>query len=294
LLPLLSVLGTSFSTGKRPSRDAMRHAVKQVAVALIFTACAHFMYMATFAFLRGGRPAYNYAEGLFALASFAPIVQKNDFSDPLLAEKVFEQTTFPLTDLNLREAHRWRKDGLVQSLIRNAGSELKANRAAKDAVINAVMRDPQGAIIVGAKTVALYFDKARLRAGLNYDLGAKQFPIPELKDLSPYVDSLGAEVVGPSPVRWWHVKAWPWYMFVMLCPAWAMMLFFMAPRELRAHVILIFALASGIVLTGPFLATMAVVRYLHPLSWVTVLTITLLLDSVMARVSPWLKRPTAR
>jgi hypothetical protein len=294
LLPILAMLGTSFSTGERPSGEAIRRAVKHVSVALIFTVCAHSIYMLTFAALRGGRPAYNYAEGLFALASFAPIVQKDDFSDPQLGEKVFEQITFPLKDLNLREAHRWLKEGLVQSLIRNAGSEQKANRAARDAVTNAVLRDPRGAILVCAKTVALYFNKAHLKAGLNYDLGAKQFPIPDLKGLSPHADSLGAEIVGPSLVRWWHVNAWPWYMFLMLCPIWTMVLFFTVPPMFRAHALLFFALASGLLLTGPFLATMAVVRYLHPLSWMTFLTVALLLQAAILRISQLLKRPVTR
>ncbi len=294
LLPLLSVHGTSFSTGKRPSRAAIRSAVKHIAAALVFTACAHSVYMAAFAFLRGGRPAYNYAEGLFALASFAPIVQKVDFSDPLLAEKVFKEITYPLTDLNLREAHRWLEAGLVPSLVRNTGGERKANRIARNVVISAMIRDPGGAIGIGIRTLSLYFDQASLMAGLKYDLGPDRFPIPELNGLAPYIDSLGAEVVGPSPARWWHVRAWPWYMFLMLCPLWAIVLFFATPPELRAHAVLIFALASGLLLTGPFLATMAVVRYLHPLSWLTLLTIALLLQAAIWRVSPLLKRPAAR
>jgi hypothetical protein len=284
LLPVLAMLDKSFFTGKRPSAETIRYALKHLALALVFTACAHAIYMAGFAMLRGGRMAYNYAEGLFALASFAPIIQKEDFSDSVLAEKVFEQVTHPLTELNLREAQRWAEGGLVKSLIRNAGGEGKANRIAKAVVMNAAIRDPLGAIDVGIRTIFLYFDKARLKAGLNYDLGAKQFPIPDLKGFPLYVGSLGAEVVGPSPVRWWHVNAWPWYMFLMLCPVWAMVLFFMAPSVLRAHSLLVFALASGLILTGPFLATMAVVRYLHPLSWMTFLTITLLLHTATSRL----------
>ncbi len=285
LLPILAMLvEASLSNKKMPSHEAIRHAVKHLALALVFTACAHSFYMVTFAILRGGRPAYSYAESLFALAVFAPIVQKEDFPDSLLAEKTLEQVKYPLANMDLRDAHCWLETGLIRSLIRNAGSERKANRIARDIVMNAVMRDPEGAIGVGVKTTFFYFNIPRLKAGLNYDLGPKKFPIPELKGLSPYVDSLGIEVIGLSPVRWWHVNAWPWYMFVLLCPIWAIILFFIAPPNFRPHAILVFALTVGLILTGPFLATMAVVRYLHPLSWVTVLTVALLFQATATRL----------
>jgi hypothetical protein len=278
LAVLLPVLAWSGVRGAAALRRMALHG----AIALAATAGAHAGYWQIFGWMSGGPPAYQHATGLFALAAWAPLVERKHFVDPELADWVLSQVTYDLRDPSTRESQRWEPTGLVRVLEGEVGGEREANRIASGIVRRIALSDPLGVVRIGIGTLASFFHVASLKAGLDYDLGPKTLP-GGLDGVLPFSRAIGPEAVGPSLIRAWHTAALPWYGVVLLCPLWALAGAFATPAKGRWRFLFLAALAAALIATGPFLATMAVVRYLHPLAWITVLVAAALLQQWVNR-----------
>jgi hypothetical protein len=274
----------------RSRRKQLRLLAAHVLVSLLATGAAHTAYRQIFGALTATPPAYQNATGLFAIAAWAPLVKPTHFPDGILGDELLRRVEYPLHDSSRREDQRWEPGGLVRTLERTVGSELNADWVAKRIAWRIGLEDPLGVIRLGAGTLASYFIGPELRAGLDYDLGPKALP-GGLEGLHPFSNSLGAETVGPSLTRNWHRGAWWWYPALLLCPGAAMILAFGAPPAYRPSLALIGLLSGAVVMTGPFLATMPVVRYLHPLGWVTVLLIGAAVAMLSAKSTSSVLRP---
>jgi len=239
-------------------------------IALTATACAHATYAFAFGRLTQSAPGYQNGTGLFALAIVAPLLEARHFPDPALAAEVLPQVKPPLRDPTAREAQRWSPEGLVGVLVSARGDQ-GANAAAKQIFMRVVTDRPWDAFRLGAQTLGRYFQVEEVRRGVAYDLGPNSLP-PGIEGLGSYGLGLGAETVGPSPTRTWQVSALWWYIALPLCPLWATLGFAFA-REQRPAFAFLALLSLTIVLTGPFLSTQAVIRYLHPLAWLTILVV---------------------
>jgi ABC-type glycerol-3-phosphate transport system permease component len=101
--------------------------------------------------------------------------------------------------------------------------------------------------------------------------------IPAADNLETF--RIGAQSIGPSLTRSWHVSAVAYYPFILLSPLLALaFVYFSRPGD-RPLAVFLFVGSSALVATGPFISNSAIYRYLHPIAWVNVLIIAALVVS---------------
>jgi hypothetical protein len=263
-----------------------------VGAALLALLTTHSAYRLFYGYLQGGPPAYHYAAGRFALTFASPMVRAEDFPDVALGGRILADVSVPLrlpreerNPLYVRDAHNWGPDGIVAAIRRHSESVLSAEALAQTVARQAVLRDPVGAVRLGLLTLQSYFDPTL--TGVYDPTAFAALVIPELGPATlPSEDQLRAFLIGPastgpSLTRTWHVAAVSYYPFILLCPLVALVAVALGPRARRPGTIFLCLISAAMVATGPFLAASTVIRYLHPLAWMNVFAVVLVVDWVM-------------
>jgi len=266
---------------------------RHLAIGLLATLTLHSAYREHYAALRQGPPSYYYGRGGVLLALLSPLIQPEDFPTSEFAARVLAQTEVPLQGpaLHLRDLQMWAPTGLMTALRRNLPDEdsIEVNSIAEAIALHAVRRDPLGTVMLGVTTVRSYLDP--FLTGDFYPLGFRRIvkeeqgpdQVPDGDPLRRF--SISSESIQPSFTRWWHSEAIPWYPMLLLCPAVGLAAAALIERRRRAMTLFIAAQAMFAIMTGPFIALSTVVRYLHSLEWLMVLSIAILFHAIASRTT---------
>lgn len=252
----------------------------------------HFAYKQVNGYLAGRPPAYLYSSGLSILATWAPVLKPVDSPDPRLARIISQGDEFHLKDARLRNSQLYSHDYLVDRW-KNAAPDLAlADRVAKQTALEALLHRPISILILGGRTFLGYFDPLRIHQQALSDLGNGEWPTPDEEKLAGRL-----RLVPPPPhearshtiLQGYFLAAQPYYYVVALCPfLYGALLLFVR----QTHVLLIFLHASIFLGTNSVLAVTPSVRYLQPLSLLTVLFLALLGNYLLQRPTPARSRTT--
>lgn len=234
--------------------------------------------------LAGRAPAYLYSSGFSILASWAPTLRPTDSPDKRLSEIIAQGAAFRLRDIRSRNNQLYSPDSLVARWKRTESDIALADRIAKETALHSLLRRPLGVVGLGARTFFGYFDWRAVHRQAKYDLGRGDWPkglsntIAARLRLSPP----GASSKAPSILQQYFLSAQPYYYVVLFCPLVGGVLFFFS-RE--PHLILLLFHSSVLLATNSFLAVTASVRYLQPMSLLTILILASFVRYLTARAS---------
>ena len=287
LLPVLAFapsLASAFR--KRVSSSTWTSVAKSLglhlALSIFLMLCFHLAYKQINSLLTGRPPAYLYSSGLSILATWAPALQPSDSPDPRLARILAQGSEFHLTDIQLRNSQLYSPGFLVQRWKQTEPDLTIADEAAKKTALNSLFHRPQGILILGFRTFFGYFDRHRIHRQAKSDLGLAKLP-PHLIvvlshhfGLTPPRHSVSKS---PTVLQRYFLRAQPYYYVVLFSPLLCAGLFFFFRRT---FVFLLFAHSSIFLGTNSFLAVTASVRYLQPMSFLTILIFACLLQRAIA------------
>jgi hypothetical protein len=236
-------------------------------------------------FLSHREPARLYDTGYFLLAIWAPALQPQDAADPRLAEIIRHGSEFGLRDIALRDGQLFSPGFLVDRWRHAESDPGKSGEIATRTARNAFYRDPAAVIGLAAKTYfAFWFWSGHsIRKIAEFSLGmgthltdseranlAKWFHWAALPESRPQVQTM---------TTWYYEAASPYFFLVLLSPVVSLALLFIARN--KAYALLLFAHTTVLLASTFLLSLHPDTRFLHPLSFLTLLNLALAVKSLL-------------
>jgi hypothetical protein len=239
--------------------------------------------------LAGRRPAFLHAGGFSLLTTWAPLLRPTDSPDPRLSQLIAEGNQFQLNDIRARDRQLYAPGYLTSRWKQIEPNANIANDVAKQTALHVMLHRPISVAVLGVKTFSGYWNFGQIYKQANIELGKADRP----NNWPPGMTSaLVAHFRLPPPppedtkkytlLQRYYVCARPYYYVVLLSPfVCGCLIFFVA----EGYVSLLF-LHSWILLgTATLLSKAASVRYLQPMSLLTILIFAVLVKSLVDRQS---------
>lgn len=244
----------------------LRAALCHWLLALVLIATTHSAHRYAMAIKNEQPPAYSYGTNLILLGSFAPALEFEDVSDPLVQQALVLGVSIPLDDRSQRNAHAWEEGGLALTLIEHTGDFYDADRLAGEMLRSTVLRDPFAIAITGLLNYADHFNVAEMSHWLSVDRGDIDYP-PDVQELldSKFGFSPG-EYFDKTLVRSWHSVGHPYYLLLALSPLVFLIAWLMSPKEQKISVGMICLIGVLLNLQNLCLSCLPSMRLLHPVS----------------------------
>jgi hypothetical protein len=302
LLAALSVAGVAFRVSMLPvlllsmlllpplavlrlwpvPRDMLVKCATHLLVGLALTFGMHALYKDLYHKVTGLPAAYNSADGLFLLASWAPLVTRDDFPDPAQFDRIQPTLGSSLADRFARPGHRFAPDGLIGRLIQSEqNNEGAANTLASKIAWHVARRDPLGVLRLGLATYLDFWNPQVMRHVLEVDEGqleADQELIDKFR--TRYHEDISGHFRIQNFVKSFHASGQPWYRLALLSPLVWLAALILRPRSWRP-LLLIGVSVIGLMLIDTLLVIEPVVRYLHSLAWLTILLCGIIAQSLL-------------
>lgn len=283
LLPLLAFANEVTRRQDIPWMATARRLGLHLLVSVVLFLGLHQGYKQINGLLSNRGPAYIYSSGLSLLATWAPNLQPNDSPDPRLAAIIAKGSQFHLRDTRLRNAQLYSPNYLVNRWKAAEPDQRIADRVAKQTALHSLIHHPGGIVALGTRTFLSYFDWRGTHRQAKYDLGKGDWPreltntIATRLRLSP---PRAAERQMHSTLQAYFLHAQIYYYVVLLSPLACLLLICLT---WQASHILLFVHGGIILATNSFLAVTASVRYLQPLSFLTILIFGILINHLIQR-----------
>lgn len=276
LLPLIGFLAkprtaTDEHVLKSPRRQPMIHVIVSVFAMLVL----HTGYKQITGFLSQREPAYLYSSGFHLLAAWAPALKPENATDPRLAELIGRGADFQIKDMSLRNAQHYAPGFLVERWHELEPDDKKANDIAKQTALRALRRDPVAIAVIAAKTFGEYWHIRTIKRYARHDLGHVNPTDEQIAMLATRFHwTVPPDIIHTrSLLKRYFLAAWPYYLVVVLSPLWALIaIWFVADKK---YPLLLFLHSSIMVGTTLLFAEAPSIRYLQPVSFVTILVIGL-------------------
>ena len=296
LLPVIAFWPEIREACRRRSPAALKgSAVKSVGVHFAVSA------LLTLALLEGYRqingalarrePGLLHASGFTLLATWAPALQPTDSPDARLASLVAEGGQFRIREPLLRTSQLYQPGYLVSRWKEIEPDLAISNRVAKQTALHALIRRPLDVAALGVKTFWSYWNFHEIHKEAKYELGQAGPDLPEsiTSELARRYHFAAQPLDAKRPTLLQRHFVWPrpYYYVVLLSPLVCGGLIFFVPR---GYVFLLLLHSSVLFGTVTLLTTVASVRYLQPMSLLTILIFAVLVKAVI----DWRARPTSR
>ena len=243
--------------------------------------------------LAGRRPAYLHSSGFSLLTTLAPLLKPSDSPDPRLSQVIAEGNQFQLNDIRARDRQLYAPGYLIARWKQIEPNAIIANDVAKQTASHAMLRRPLSVVMLGVKTFLGYWDFNQIYREANIELGKGVQPnnwpegmtsvLAARFRLSPPPQT---ETKSYSLLQQYYLRAQPYYYVVLLSPLVCGGLIFLVTE---GYVSLLFLHSSILLASTTILSKTASVRYLQPMSLLTMLIFAALVKGVTDRRS----RPTS-
>jgi hypothetical protein len=236
----------------------------------------HSSYQHLNGFLSHRDPRYVYVTGTYLLSFWAPILKPSDAPNSRLAEVIRKGDTFSIKQLDSRGAQLYMKGFLIDKLHQIEPNPRQAEELAHETALRALRRNPLAIANLTWRTYAEYW-----RRGVHY---WAKFEVPTSGQLSePEIARMGLterfhQVVIPKNVRQpvtflsWYYLAAEWYYYVVLLSPIVLGILVALGRTIRRYLVFLFLNQMVLFATTFTFSVQPVVRYLQPLSLITLLT----------------------
>jgi hypothetical protein len=258
-----------------------------LALSILFMFVLHQGYRQVNGRLASREPAYLHATGLSILTTWAPALKPADAPDPRLAKLISEGDQFHLKDIWGREAQLYWPGCLADRWQQIEPKAAISDQVAKQTALNALRRSPTSVATLGAKTFFGYWDFNRVHEQAKYDLGkaGNNWPKTRRWNLASHF-RLSPPAPGDTKrstlLQRYFLRSQPYYYVVLLSPfLCGGLIFFVA----EGYVSLLFLHGWVLFGTVSILSKTTSVRYLQPLSLLTILIFAALVKAVIDRRS---------
>src|SRR4030095_11698641 len=116
------------------------------------------------------------------IADFSPLIEPEDFPDSSKRTAIFSHLEYDRRDLFSRAAQHFRDGGLWRNILKQYTDEKQANELAVETALNALYRQPIGALRLMVQTLRFYFDTISMRDWLLADQGVQGTMPSEARD----------------------------------------------------------------------------------------------------------------
>ena len=293
LLPIMAFCPLLLATwrNRRGAQARGFHTVKLAFVHLLTSIAMmlllHGAYRQANGLFFGREPAYLYATGLHLLAFWAPILVPADASDERLARIIEQGDEFDIKELTARNNQRFAPDYLVDRWQEVEPDGPRASQIAKETALRALRRNPLQVLHLAARTFAQYWNLKDLRHYARIDLGHNDLTLEQNSMLAESFHlATDGRIIGapPTVLQRYFLLSWPYCYFLLLSPILGVSALYLA-REKQLALLLLLHLVIILAVTFTF-AVAPSLRYLQPVSVLTLLTVALCFRAFLNSRSP--------
>jgi hypothetical protein len=255
-----------------------------ILLSCFFTFGLHYAYKAINGRLSDKPSAYQYCAGFHLISSWAPLLEKEDYSDPAIGGYTDNYIHFSLRDRFQRMKHRWSYYGLTSYLFRSYGSRIKADKAARDTALNILHRNPLGIIKLAFRSYMDYWNTALLKENLQADRSAREYPAALTEILKShyhlYGEGLGFQ---KTLTNQYFFNAIPWFMVLFSLPFVIAAAFLMDKGQHLIFLALLACFALLILINSTALIHRNTMRFFHPDEWIALVFLGVIFDRILKR-----------
>ena len=260
---------------KKPAFGVLARPAAHLLVSVATMYVLHSSYQRVNGFLSHREPGYLYVTGTYLLSFWAPALKPSDAPDSRLAEVIRKGDTFSIKQLNLRGSQLYVKGFLVDRLHQIEPNRRRAEGLARETALGALRRDPLAIVSLGWRTY-LEFWLRGVHVWAKPDIPVSgQWSNPDVAAFG--LTERFHQVVIPVNVRqpvtflaWYYFAAEWYYYVVLLSPVLLGILVALGPT-IRRYLVFLFLNQTILFATTFTLSVRPVVRYLEPLSLITLL-----------------------
>jgi hypothetical protein len=255
-----------------------------IVVSCILIYGLHSAYKAINGSLSHQPPAYQYRDGYHLLASWAPLLEKEDFADPGIGGYTQQYFYFHLEDRFQRMNHRWSYYGLISYIHHMYDSSLKANKIAHDTAMNILHRDPSGVMKLAWQSYLDYWDMEMLKNTLVGDRCIRELPDRLVEILKSNYHIYGQGLSSEKTLtNQYFLNAIPWYILLFSLPLIMVISIFMDKWHHLIFLALLCFFALLILMNSTALVHRNTMRFFHPNEWIIIIFLGVLFDRTVKR-----------
>ena len=292
LLPLIAFFPEIRAVFRKHSSTLSKASgLKSAGLHLVFSVLFMFLLQQGYRQLNGRlasrEPALLNNTGLSVLTTWAPVLKPTDSPDPRLSELIARGNEFRLNDIWSRDGQLYSPGGLANRWKQIEPNAVVSNQVAKQTALNALLRRPLDVVSLGAKTFLHYWNFKHIRRQAKAELGKTRNNWPDKKKWNVashfrLVPPSAREVKTKTLSQRYFLRSQPYYYMVLLSPFLCVGLIFF----LTKGYVFLLCLHSWILFgTITILSKDASVRYLQPMSLLTILIFAALVKAVIDRRS---------
>jgi hypothetical protein len=283
LAPMRAIRNQSDLRRPGPLTTGFAHVVASLAIMLLM----HGAYKQVYGKLRKRESAYLHDAGAHLVALWAPALEPDDATDPRFRELISEGDKFKLKDLHLRNAQLFGKGFLIDRWRQIENNRKKSDLVAKETAMNALRRRPLQIVGLAIQTYTGYWGIASIQSYAREDLGYGELTEEQVKVLAEKLRFITAKLLPSQPfslLQRYFLAGWPYYFIVVISPLTCALAAWISRQ--RAFAFLLFLHASILMVVITALSGQACIRYLQPISLLTLLSIAICVDWFAGRASP--------
>ena len=293
LLPLIAFARCAFpalrkrSEAPAPEGGVLTTGLMHVAASIAMMFVMHGAYKYANGWLSKREPAYLHDSGTHLAAVWAPALEPSDATDSRFRDLIANGDQFKIDDLRLRNAQHFGEGFLIDRWRKIEKNRRKRDRIARETAINALRRRPLQIAGLALKTYMGYWGIASIQSYAREDLGVGELTDEQVKVLLEKFRFTTVKLLPAQPfslLQQYYLGGWPYYFIVVVSPLICAVATWVSRQ--RAFVFLLFTHASILMVVITALSPQASVRYLQPVSMLTLLSIAICVDWLARRARP--------
>jgi hypothetical protein len=261
----------------------LMHVVASVAMMFVM----HGAYKYANGRLSKREPAYLHDAGAHLAAVWAPALQPSDATDSRFRDLIANGHQFKIDDLTLRNAQHFGEGFLIDRWRKIEKDRRTRDHVARETAMNALRRRPLQIAGLALKTYMGYWGSASIQSYARDDLGGGELTDEQVKVLVEKFRFTTVKLLPAQPfslLQQYFLSGWPYYFIVVVSPLICALATWVSRQ--RAFVFLLFIHASILMVVITALSPQASVRYLQPVSMLTLLSTAVCIDWLAGRTRP--------
>jgi hypothetical protein len=275
------------SEARAPAGGVLTTGLIHVIASITMMFVMHGAYKYANGWLSNREPGYLYDAGAHLAAVWAPVLQPSDASDPRFGEIIANGQEFKIKTLGLRNAQQYGEGLLIDRWREIEKDQRKNDRVARETAINVLRHRPLEIVGLAVTTYMGYWNPGSIRRYARTDLGYATMNDDQVK---MFAEKFGFQTVKDprtlphSLLQQYFVGSWPYYLIVIVSPLVCAFATWLS-RD-RVFAFLLFIHASILMVVVTVLSPQPCIRYLQPVSVLTLLSIAICVDGLARRAKP--------
>jgi hypothetical protein len=283
LAPKRAVRNQSDPRRLSPLTTGLAHVVASLAIMVLM----HGAYKEVYGKLSKRESAYLHDSGAHLVSVWAPVLEPSDATDSRLGQLIANGNQFQIHDLTLRNAQHFGEDFLIDRWRKIEKKRRKSDRIAKETAMNALRRRPLQIVGLAMKTYMGYWGIASIQSYAREDLGYGELTEEQVKVFAEKFRFITVKLLPAQPfslLQRYFLAGWPYYFIVVVSPLTCALATWVSRQ--RAFALLLFIHVSILMVVVTALSPQACIRYLQPVSLLTLLSIAVCVDCLARRARP--------